>query len=411
MHLVVFEGSRWTTLAPLSISRPVFCLLSGTSSLLEKQIQHIQPTRITFWVRPEMVDYCRRHVVPGMPVPSAINLPLDDEPALLSSGRALHLSRFDRPTDPMVAVDDVGLIRQAYTKSPGLSVDDVMNRTDRWQGLHDLPQFTDQSRLPEYVWDLIHWNEETLVSDAIHLKERPHPKTSGKYHLIGEQDIIAHPDVKIAPGVVLDASKGPIVINSGASIGANSVIQGPAYIGKLTSIAPMAFIHSGTSIGPYCKVGGEVSTSIILGSTNKVHYGFLGHSYVGEWVNLGAGTTTSNLKNTYGPIKMHIGSSEIETDRRFLGSMIGDHTKTAIGTRLTTGSYIGYCSLIACSDIPPRYIPSFTFLTDEGKKPYHLEKAREVMKQVYARRGRDWTEEDDILLQSAADTAMKFEQR
>jgi UDP-N-acetylglucosamine diphosphorylase/glucosamine-1-phosphate N-acetyltransferase len=371
----------------------------------------VQPTRVTLWVRPDMVDYCRRHVVPALGVPVAINVPLDDEPALLSSGRALHLSQFERPTDPMVALDNGGLIRQAYTKSPGLSVDDVMNRTDRWQALHDLPQFADQSRLPEYVWDLIHWNEETLVSEAITLKDRPRPKSSGKYHLIGEQDIIAQPDAKIAPGAVLDASKGPIVIDSGASIGANCVIQGPVYIGKFALISPMAHIHSGTSIGPYCKVGGEVATSIMQSSSNKAHYGYLGHSYLGEWVNLGAGTTTSNLKNTYGQIKMHIGSEEIETDRRFLGSMIGDHTKTAIGTRLTTGSYIGYCSLVACSNIPPRYIPSFTFLTDEGKKPYRLEKAREVMKQVYSRRGREWSEEDDVLLQAAADTAMKFEQR
>ncbi len=158
-----------------------------------------------------------------------------------------------------------------------------------------------------------------------------------------------------------------------------------------------------------CKVGGEVAASIFLGYSNKPHEGFVGHSYIGEWVNLGAGTTTSNLKNTYGPIKMRIGKKEIETDRRFLGSMIGDHTKTAIGTRLNTGTYVGYCSLLAASQLPPHFIPSFTFNTDAGQLPYNIEKAKEVMKQVYSRRGRGWDEEDEAMLKTAADFARQVE--
>jgi len=105
MHLVVVEGSRWGSMAPLSINRPVFTLLCGTSTLLEKQIQHTQPLRVTLWVRPEMVSYCRKHVLPTLSIPASINTPLDDEPAFITSGRTLHLSQFPRTTDPMVAVD------------------------------------------------------------------------------------------------------------------------------------------------------------------------------------------------------------------------------------------------------------------------------------------------------------------
>ncbi len=409
MHLVVFEGSQWGSMAPLSISRPVFTLLSGTSTLLEKQIQHVQPMRITLWVRPEMADYCRKHVLPTLSIPASINTPLDDEPAFLSSGRTLHFSQFPRPTDPMVTLDDGKLVRQAYVKMPGLNWDDAMTRSERWLRLLDLPQWADHTRMPEYLWDLIHWNEEAIVADAIQMKDRPRPSSGGNYHLIAEQDVIVSPKAKLLPGVVLDGSKGPVVIDAGASIGANSVLQGPVYIGRYSAIAPLSYIHSGTSIGPMCKIGGEVATSIFLGCSNKVHEGFVGHSYIGEWVNLGAGTTTSNLKNTYGPIKMHIGSKEIETDRRFLGSMIGDHTKTAIGTRLMSGSYIGYCSLLAGSDLPPRFIPSFTFWTDAAREPYKLEKAREVMKQVYSRRGREWGEEDEAMLKIAAESARQVE--
>jgi UDP-N-acetylglucosamine diphosphorylase/glucosamine-1-phosphate N-acetyltransferase len=404
MHLVIFEASRWFTMAPVSLNRPVFTLLSGTSTLLEKQIQHIRPLRVTLWVRPEMADYCRKHVAPSVSVPVAVNVPLDDEPAFIVSGRTLHFGAFPRPTDPMVSSDDANMIRQAYAKMPGLNWSDAMNRTDRWLELLNLPQSPDQARLPEYLWDFVHWNEEAIVADASQMKERPRVPGDCRCQVIGEQDIIMNPTAKIQPGVVLDASRGPIVIDAGASIGANSVLQGPVYVGKYSSISPLSHIHSGTSIGPMCKVGGEVATSIFLGFSNKPHEGFVGHSYIGQWVNLGAGTTTSNLKNTYGPIKMHIGAKQIETDRRFLGSMIGDHTKVAIGSRLMTGSYIGFCSLLAGSDLPPRFIPSFTFWTDAGAKPYNLEKAREVMKQVYSRRGRVWDEEDEAQLKIVQDS-------
>jgi UDP-N-acetylglucosamine diphosphorylase/glucosamine-1-phosphate N-acetyltransferase len=396
-------------MAPLSLNRPVFTLLSGTSSLLEKQIQHVQPLRVTLWVRPQMVEFCRKHVVPSLSVPVSINTPLDDEPAFLTSGRTLHFSQFPRPTDPMVSVDEGNLIRQAYAKMPGLSWEDAMRRSDRWLELLKLPRTSDQTRLPEYLWDLVHWNEEAIVADAIQMTDRPRAPADCRCQVVAEQDVIVSPHARLSPGCVLDASKGPIVIDVGASIGANSVLQGPVYVGRYSSVNPLSYIHSGTSIGPMCKVGGEVAASIFLGYSNKAHEGFVGHSYIGQWVNLGAGTTTSNLKNTYGAIKMHIGAREIETDRRFLGSMIGDHTKLAIGTRLMTGSYIGYCSLLAGSDLPPRFIPSFTFWTDAGSQPYRLDKAREMMKQMYSRRGRTWDDEDEAQLKLAMESAKEVE--
>jgi UDP-N-acetylglucosamine diphosphorylase/glucosamine-1-phosphate N-acetyltransferase len=410
MHLVVFEGSRWPSFAPLSLSRPVFTLQSGLSTLLEKQIRYIQPTRLTLWVRPAMVEYCKEHIVPKVSIPVAINVPLDDEPALLSSGRAVHFSDYATPTDPCVAVEEGDLIRQAYTKSPGLSHEDCFNRTDAWRRLGDLPKLSDQSRLAEYVWDLVHWNEEAIVADAVHLSDRPRAPVNNHYHVIAEQDVIVSPEAKIGPGVVLDAGQGPIVLDAGASIGANSVLRGPCSIGRYSSVAPLSFIHGGTSIGPMCKVGGEIVTSIFLGYSNKVHEGFVGHSYIGEWVNLGAGTTTSNLKNTYGPIKMAIGKREIVTDRRFLGTMIGDHSKTAIGTRLMSGSYIGYCSLLAAGGLPPRFIPSFAFWTDQGMQEYRLDKARQVMRQVYSRRGKNWDDLDEATLKYVMEVKDQVEQ-
>jgi UDP-N-acetylglucosamine diphosphorylase/glucosamine-1-phosphate N-acetyltransferase len=409
MHLVVFEGSRWPSFAPLSISRPVFTLRSGLSTLLEKQIQHIRPTRVTLWVRPGLADFCRKHIVPTISIPTTINTALDDEPALLSSGRALYFGRFTPPAEHSVVVDEGDLIRRAYAVSPGLSPEDCLTRSPAWLRLLDLPKDTAQARLPEFLWDLVHWNEESLVSDVIQLPERPPALPAGPYNLVNAADVLVSPDAKIGAGVVLDASKGPVVVEAGATIGANTVLQGPCAIGKHALVTPLSYIHSGSSIGPMCKIGGEVANSIFLGHSNKVHEGFIGHSYIGEWVNLGAGTTTSNLKNTYGPIRMRIGTREISTDRRFLGAMIGDHTKTAIGTRLMSGSYIGYCSLLAASGLPPRFIPSFTFWTDQGTETYRAEKARQVITQVYARRGRVWDDEDDKILRYAIEAGERVE--
>src|SRR5208282_3228547 len=328
MHLVVFEGSHWPSFVPLSINRPVFTLQCGLSSLLEKQVRHIQPTKVTLWVRPALAEHCRKHVAPGLGGPVSINTPPGAEPALLSSGRALHVGKYEVHEDQWVVVDEGEFIRKAYVKSPGLSHEDVLNRTSAWTKLLDLPRDTQPARLPQYLSDLIHWNEEAIMADANHLLDQKHPLPKGPYHAIGDENVIVHPKATLGPGVVLDASKGPVIIEEGASIGANSVLTGPCCVGKFSVVAPLTFVREGTSIGIMCKIAGEVANSIILGWSNKAHYGYLGHSYIGEWVNLGAGTTTSNLKNTYGPIKMHIGKKEIVTDRRLLGSMIGDHSKT-----------------------------------------------------------------------------------
>jgi UDP-N-acetylglucosamine diphosphorylase / glucose-1-phosphate thymidylyltransferase / UDP-N-acetylgalactosamine diphosphorylase / glucosamine-1-phosphate N-acetyltransferase / galactosamine-1-phosphate N-acetyltransferase len=215
--------------------------------------------------------------------------------------------------------------------------------------------------------------------------------------------------VKLEPGVVLDGSKGPVMLAGGCSIGANSVLKGPCYVGPHGQVKPLTTIHAGTTVGPVCKVGGEINNSILTAYSNKSHEGYLGDSYLGEWVNLGAGTTTSNLKNTYGPIKVKIGQEQISTGRRTLGSLIGDHAKAAIGTRLMTGSYIGYAAMIATSALPPTFVPSFSFLTDRGREDYRHEKAIEVMKAVYGRRNKVWQPHDETMVRYAREAAREAE--
>lgn len=406
MHVVIFEGIRWDTFAPLSLSKPTFMLPCGMGTLLDKQLELLEPTRLSLWVRPEMAEYCRQSVVPTLKIPTTVNQPLDNQPALLATGRTLHLAKFEIPHEPAIVIEEGDMVRFAYvTQMPGLSPDDVMQRSGRWMDLRDLPHTAPQARYVDRVWDLISWNEEALITDFVRWKGSSAPIKAGPWHLINPENICLAKGAKLSPGSVLDGSKGPIVLDEGATVGPNAVIQGPAYVGKFSTVHPLALIRPGTTIGMMCKVGGEISNSIISPFSNKAHDGFLGDSFLGSWVNLGAGTTTSNLKNTYGTVSIHIGQTEHKTGRRMLGSIVGDHTKTAIGTRLNTGSYIGYCCLLAGNGLAPKFLPSFSFWTADGTEKYDMSKAREVAGRVMDRRDKQFGDVDESILQYVAQTA------
>lgn len=400
MHLVIFEDSGWTNFAPASLSRPVFCLASGTSTLLEKQIRALAPSRLTLWVRPELVNYCRRHVVPKLGVSAEINTPLGDQPALLLAGRTLILGKPEILRERSAIVDNNEL-SAAHTTAAGLSPHDAMGRTDAWTTLFNLPRAQPLGRVASYLWDLITWNVESLIDDGTHLTHRP-PKPAGPYHIINDGGVHLGQDVKISPGCVFDATSGPVIIGDSAILGANAVFLGPCSVGAGTQVTPLTLIRAGTTLGSRCKIGGEVSNTLFMNCSNKPHEGFVGDSYIGEWANLGAGTTTSNLKNTYGQVHLRRGKQTLPTGKQFLGSLIGDHSKFAIDTRLMTGSYIGYCCMVASSRLTPSYLPSFTFLTDKGAERYERTKAQEVMTTVMKRRHREWEAGDTELLDYVA---------
>ena len=301
------------------------------------------------------------------------------------------------------------MVRLALVKMPGLSPEDAAGRSERWRSILRQPPGTDGARLATRLWDLISWNEESLVSDFARRQADSAEKPAGPYHMVNDEWVWIGPGARVQPGAVLDASKGPVIIDAGATIGANAVLQGPCYVGASAQITPTALIRPGTSIGAVSKVGGEVSNSVIFGYSNKAHEGFLGDSYVGKWVNLGAGTITSNLKNTYGTITARAAEGEVKSGRRFLGSIIGDHAKTGIGTRLTCGAYVGFCAMIAASGIAPKFTPSFSFITDAGQQPYRADKAVEVIGTVFARRDRAMDEVDREIIAYAAAAAPKVE--
>jgi len=248
------------------------------------------------------------------------------------------------------------------------------------------------------------------VADFVRFRGTSQSPADGPWHLIGEREnIVVGSGAKLGPGCVLDTSRGPVVVDAGATVGANAVLEGPCYVGQYSYVRPLSLIRSGTTIGAMCRVGGEISNSIISPYSNKAHDGYLGDSIVGSWVNLGAGTNTSNLKNTYGEVTLKIGERKIQTGRRRLGSIIGDHTKTAIGTRLNTGSYIGACCQLAGPGLAPKFVPSFSFWTDQGMQKYQLDKAIEVARRAMERRDRQLSSTDEAILRYIEQIAPQVE--
>jgi len=202
---------------------------------------------------------------------------------------------------------------------------------------------------------------------------------------------------RLAAGVVLDARRGPIVLGDGVEVGANAVILGPAVVLSETRIHPLTLVEAST-IGPMCRMGGEIRECVIQGYSNKQHSGFLGHSYLGEWVNLGAETTTSDLKNNYGPVRVPIDGRPVDSGERFVGSYVADHTKSAIGSRFSTGSVFGVSCLLYARGFLPKYVPSFTWLGGENAETYALDRAIETARTVMARRNVDLTPAREALL-------------
>jgi UDP-N-acetylglucosamine diphosphorylase / glucose-1-phosphate thymidylyltransferase / UDP-N-acetylgalactosamine diphosphorylase / glucosamine-1-phosphate N-acetyltransferase / galactosamine-1-phosphate N-acetyltransferase len=188
---------------------------------------------------------------------------------------------------------------------------------------------------------------------------------------------------------VLDASSGPIFIGKNAKIEIGSLIQGPFYLGDNSILSLGSKIRPNTTIGPFCKVGGEVSKSVIFGYSNKSHDGFMGCSVIGEWCNWGAGTNNSNLKNDYGLVQMYdYSTKKLEnTGQLFAGLIMGDYCKTAIGATFNTGTLAGMCCNLFQNGFPPKHIPSFTWGGSEKESSrFRLDKAIEIIAQTMKRR-------------------------
>jgi UDP-N-acetylglucosamine diphosphorylase/glucosamine-1-phosphate N-acetyltransferase len=257
-----------------------------------------------------------------------------------------------------------------------------------------LPNREAGGTLARYPWDLVEHNREALESDWRHwYAERESAPAPPGVTLLGPPDRFRlDPAAHVEPHAVVDTRKGPVLVDRGAVVQAFSRLEGPCYVGPCTQI--LGARVRGSSFGPECRVGGEVECSILHGYANKAHDGFLGHSYLGEWVNLGAGTHTSDLRVDYGAVRMTAAGRSVDTGLLKVGSFLGDHTKTSIGTLFNTGTTVGaFAQLLTSGTLLPRSVPSFCrYGNGRLDERTDLGQMFATAAVVMARRGRAWTE-------------------
>jgi len=255
-----------------------------------------------------------------------------------------------------------------------------------------------------YPWDMIRYVlEGGLVVDLEYflLDNKKFVKIKDNNNFINRKNIFISKTSKIYSNVNMDATQGAIVISDYATIEPFTFIKGPAFIGKSALIKSGTKIYGPCVIGEYSKVAGEIAESVFHSHVNKQHEGFVGHSYICPFVNLGADTVTSDLKNNYSGIRINSNNKEVDTGMQFLGSIIGDHSKTSINTMLNTGSLIGIFANIFGGGFPPKNISSFSWI-EAGKDPdkYDVEKAIETSKIVMKRRGINMSKSYESLVRS-----------
>ena len=286
----------------------------------------------------------------------------------------------------------------AVEDSSGTVVAAVLSRADAESFLatNELPDGVRSRGIGEgllyrFPWDILSHLPRTIPQDIRSSRILDAKVPGGDTVVVGQHPVGVHESATLYPQVVLDAEQGPIAIHERAVIRPGAIICGPCSIGRDSTVIDRALIKPHTVIGPVCKVGGEVGGTIFQGYSNKAHDGHLGDSWVGKWVNFGAGATNSNLLNTYGEVTMRLEPEGpmYKTGRAFVGAIVGDHVKLAIETRLTTGAVLGTGAMIAMTGFPPAVVRRFAWLTDRGEQVYRFEKFLETARKMMARRDKE----------------------
>ncbi|RJP56398.1 MAG: glucose-1-phosphate thymidylyltransferase [Ignavibacteriales bacterium] len=399
--ICIFEDAKFKNFLPLTYFRPVYDLRCGVLTIAEKIEKYSQTSNIILHSRKYLANYLREEKKAYK-----INS-FDASHILFINGRLLPSADI---FEILISQDeDEVFINNNDIIAARLSNENISllieNNKDFLSDFSKLKcrQTEIDAYLFEYPWHLIQKNGEEIINDIALISIKKNENDFSGVHFIKEENIFIGENVTIKPNVVLDASEGPIYIDDEVTIFPNTYIVGPSYIGKRSIVKANSQIYHNTTIGPVCKVGGEIENSIIHSYSNKQHEGFLGHAYLGSWINIGASSNNSDLKNDYSRIKVMLNGHEVDTGTNFMGLIMGDHSKCAINTAFNTGTVIGVSCNIYGSGFPPKYIPSFSWGGADGFREYHLRKAIEVAKIVKSRRNITMSVNDLELFKSVFD--------
>jgi UDP-N-acetylglucosamine diphosphorylase / glucose-1-phosphate thymidylyltransferase / UDP-N-acetylgalactosamine diphosphorylase / glucosamine-1-phosphate N-acetyltransferase / galactosamine-1-phosphate N-acetyltransferase len=394
--ICIFEDIEYQNFLPLVYSRPVYDLRCGAYTILERIVLQYPGTKIKLFCR----EYLKKLTNENHTYNVNETDP-DDEECLFINGRLLTSKTIPISGKEEIGIKDDSIVYARLRKENYLSItpENFLDKCFINKLKEKFKVNIVDTELLRYPWNLISNNQKQIMADFpsyIDSEDRLlQSKIYEGVHLINSSQIFTGKKTVIKPGCVLDAENGPIYIGNNVTISPNSVIEGPVYIKDNVLIKAVSRIRPGSNIGNACKVGGEISNTIIQDYSNKQHDGFLGDSYIGSWVNMGANTVNSNLTNTYSTVKVQMIDKIINTDQMFFGMIMGDHTKTAINTRFTTGSYIGFACNILCTSIPPKFIPSFSWCSDNCTMTYDVNRELQVAKRMMERRNKIMTQTEE----------------
>ncbi len=384
LDLCIYEDERAINFSPLSLTRPVFDLRCGLFTLGQKIIQRFPGYRVSYFLRDELLGVVK------------LERPQTQLNSAPREGGYFINSRF-MPSKPLPGKLETSTTFICHDEIAGafLAPKDVRKIERNQDGtiknicFQSLPQQEVDGTMNAFCWDLVHHNAREIERDFNFAQRGGQilAKIYPNVTLLEQENIHLGLGAKIYPGAVIDGESGPVYIADGAKVMSNAVIEGPAYIGKDSVVKIGAKIYGGATIGDVCKVGGEIEGSIIHGHSNKQHEGFLGHAYLGEWVNLGADTNNSDLKNNYTPVSVYINGKMHNTGQKFVGLFMGDHAKSGINTMFNTGTVVGVMANVFGAGYSPKYIPSFSWGGIERTVLYTFNKARATAQRVMERRG------------------------
>ncbi len=375
--LYFYDDVRARQFEPFALTRPVSELRAGTSLIRKRWERATSFASAGFISSPHLVNFDEGTAPPAL-------VPKSEIPA----GSVVVNSRCVIPLD--VSLDRFDLL-MCEGMAAAVRLARSMPVSQFADGSIDLGSIQTslggkriKGRWINDVWDFIGSLSEQLVEDIPSRASALALRTPPDVTVVGKEKVFIEEGAEVGPHVVLDASVGPILIRKGAVIAPFTHLVGPIAIGRDSQILGDRIANS--SIGDHCKVRGEFSNTIVLGHSNKGHAGFVGHSYLGRWVNLGAMTTTSNLKNTYGPVQLWTPGGMRDTGQQFLGTFFGDHAKTGIGTMLSTGSVIGAGANVFGAKMPPRVVPPFAWGEGEPYDTYEVTRFLVVAERAMLRR-------------------------
>jgi UDP-N-acetylglucosamine diphosphorylase/glucosamine-1-phosphate N-acetyltransferase len=400
MRLCLVEDHAAVDLEPLTLTRPAFDLVLGSCSIGEKIARAFGgggPVRYGMVVRPHLAAVLRE-LYPR----TAVNDRdwMTRGPVLVANGRWVPPVNFQPPDfdRPRMGLCQ-GRPACAWV-GPGQAAALDLHSVDAWfQGMADDLDCLDLGG--EWIdrpWDIVAKNADHLARDFA-ASGRSGVASRHNAALVGPADrLFIHETARVDPYTVFDTSNGPVTVEAGAWVQPFTRVEGPCYVGRDTQLF-RANIRGGVTLGPNCRIGGEVEASVVHGHSNKYHEGFLGHAYVGEWVNLGAITSNSDLRNDYGEVSVPLAGDPVATGQTKVGCFIGDHSRTGLGSMLNTGTSVGVmCNVLPAGPLLPKHVPSFTAVLFGRVAPgFRLDQMFETARVVKGRRGRLFTAVEEQL--------------